>query len=109
MISFLLKTSLLITQIVQAVPVRSILEQDTYISEEIIKQLLVRHDLNHLLKREIDDLVDSIARDFPEVVKLSTIGYTVEQRPITLITIDARDYLIQNDKFVVPGKRDPYS
>ena len=55
---------------------RSILEQDDHISEEIIKQLLVRKDLNHLLLSDVDNLIDSLENDFSDVIQIKTIGFT---------------------------------
>ena len=92
------------SQIAQSIPVRSILEEDDHISEEIIKKLLVREDLNHLLLSDIDDLIDSLALDFSDVLKITTIGFTTQQRPIRMIEIDARGYFMN-----LEHKSDPYS
>ena len=35
----------------------------------------------------------SIEADYPEVIKLSQIGSSWEKRPLTLLTLDAYDYL----------------
>ena len=40
----------------------------------------------------------SMAKDFPDVVKLKSIGKTYEGKNITLMTIDGRNDLIKNGK-----------
>ena len=63
----------------------------------MIAELLVREDLNHLLMTDINDLIYSLEREFPEVLKISSIGKTVLNRDIPLLELDARDYLLRNE------------
>ena len=37
-------------------------------------------------------------QDFPEIIKVSSLGQSWEKRSIDLITIDAKDYLSKNKK-----------
>lgn len=59
----------------------------------MFKQLLVRDDLNHLLLSDVNKLVQHIAVEFPDVVKLKTIGTSWQERPLYMLEIDARDFL----------------
>ena len=40
-------------------------------------------------------MIYSIEVDFPEVVKISTIGYSTQNLPIQLVTLDAREYVVR--------------
>lgn len=73
-----------------------ILNSSSEFGDDLIRQLLVRKDLNHLLMSDITDLIHSIKRDFPSIADVETIGYTWEKRPMELLTIDAREYLLRN-------------
>jgi len=39
----------------------------------------------------------SLAHDFPEIITLGAIGESYEKRPISLITLDARKFLIKEN------------
>ena len=54
----------------------------------MFKKLLLREGLNHLLLPEIDDLTMSLARDFPDLITIKSIGKTWEQRDIKMIEIN---------------------
>jgi murein tripeptide amidase MpaA len=84
---------LLFLTMASAVPVRQILSESPDFTEGMFKKLLLRKGLNHLLMPEIDDLTHSLARDFPEIIKVRSIGKTWENRDIKMLEIDARDHL----------------
>jgi hypothetical protein len=69
--------------------VKEVLESQSNFDETLVKQLLVRHDLNHLLLSDINKLMAKIGQEFPDLVKLSTIGYSREDRPIVMMTIES--------------------
>ena len=52
------------------IEVRKILEANQYFDEKIFNTLLIRDDLDHLLYSNANNLIHSIAIDFPEVVKI---------------------------------------
>jgi predicted RNA-binding protein len=57
------------------VPVRDILASDKEFTQNIYNKLLSREDkLTTLLLSDINTLLASIAHDFPEVVKVESIG-----------------------------------
>lgn len=70
--------------------IREILESSPKFDDKIIKKLLVRHDLNHLMLTDVNKVVAMIAKEFPEIVKLSTIGTSWGGRPIVMITLDVK-------------------
>ena len=67
-------------------PVKSILEKSS--PKSLIHDLVVRSDgLSHLLLSDMDVLLHSIERDFPEYTKVHTIGKSTEGRDIKMIEI----------------------
>lgn len=78
--------------------VREILESSTTFDDNLIKQLLVRDDLNHLMLTDVNKLIMKIAKEFPEFVKLSTIGESFEGRPMYMLTLDAKSEKPLNSK-----------
>ena len=42
-------------------------------------------------------LMKSLENDFPDVIKLSSIGKSFEGRNINLITLDARPIIVENE------------
>ena len=79
---------LLFISVASALPVRQILSESPTFTEDMFKKLLLRDGLNHLLLPEIDDLTYSLARDFPDLVTIKSIGKTWEQRDIKMIEIN---------------------
>jgi murein tripeptide amidase MpaA len=61
-----------------------------------------------LFHSDIEQLMMSMAEDFPGIVKLSSIGKTYEGRNITLMTIDARNNLIKNGNQLSQQERKDY-
>lgn len=59
----------------------------------LFEQLLTRNNLPHLLLSEVVKLQNQIQREFPEIVSLKNIGETWEMRNITVITLDARNFV----------------
>ena len=51
------------------IKVREILASNKEFSEDMFKQLLVRQDLPHLLLSDVHNLLDGIAKDFPDITK----------------------------------------
>ena len=62
----------------------------------MIKELLVRSDLNHLLMTDINNLIYSLQSEFPSIISISSIGKTTLNKHIPLVQLDARDYLLTN-------------
>ena len=48
-----------------------------------------------LFNSDVNQILDSLQKDFPEVVKIKSIGDTFEKRPIKIAEIDARDYILK--------------
>jgi hypothetical protein len=46
-----------------------------------------------MLLTDIGNLQNQLAKEFPDVISLSTIGQTWEKRDLTLITLDARKFV----------------
>jgi hypothetical protein len=84
----LVASLLLTTTSAKDVTIREVLASSPNFDENLIKHILVRHDLNHLLLTDVHKLIAKIAQEFPEVVTLSSIGSTWEGRPILMLTVD---------------------
>jgi hypothetical protein len=76
------------------VDIRKAMEASTEFNQDLFDKLLTRLDSEHIFLTETRNLIKSLAMDFPEVVSVSTVGYTWQNRPIEMITIDASESLI---------------
>ena len=61
----------------------------------MFSELLTRKDLSHLLLSDIESMMDKMAAEFPDMIKVSTIGKTWEGRDIRVLELDARNKLNQ--------------
>lgn len=61
----------------------------------MFSELLTRKDLSHLLLSDIESMMDKMAAEFPDMIKISTIGKTWEGRDIRVLELDARNKLNQ--------------
>ena len=50
-----------------------------------------------LLLSDTNKLLASIAHDFPEVVKIESIGQSYQNRPIQMAVLDARSFLVSKE------------
>jgi hypothetical protein len=48
-------------------------------------ELLTRKDLSHLLLSDINDMMEMLVIEFPEVISMKSIGKTWEGRDINLL------------------------
>jgi hypothetical protein len=71
-------------------------------NQELFSKLLTKPSdgknvkLAALFHSDIELLMASLKHDFPKVVSISSIGNTFEKRNITLMTLDAREDLINH-------------
>ena len=63
------------------------------ITAEEFNRFLIRKDLNHLLLSDVQAITKSLETDFPEVIKVYSIGQTYQERPINVIELDAKKWL----------------
>lgn len=56
----------------------------------LFSELLTRKDLSHLLLSDIENMLVALAKEFPDIIKVYSIGDTWQQRPIQVIELDAR-------------------
>jgi alkylhydroperoxidase/carboxymuconolactone decarboxylase family protein YurZ len=61
----------------------------------LFSELLTRKDLSHLLLSDIESMMDKMAEEFPDMIKVSSIGKTWEGRDIRVLELDARNKLNQ--------------
>ena len=61
----------------------------------MFSELLTRKDLSHLLLSDIESMMDKMAEEFPDMIKVSSIGKTWEGRDIRVLELDARNKLNQ--------------
>ena len=74
--------------------VKKILQSDKTFSEDVFKQVLVRNDLNHLLMSDVNLLIMQLKEEFPEFIKVKSIGKTWADRKILMFEIDAREHIL---------------
>ena len=64
-------------------------------------ELLTRQGFNNserigvLMKSDIDKLMRDLEKEFPEMIKIRSIGRSYENRSIDLLEVDARHKLVQ--------------
>ena len=68
--------------------ITDVFRQSPNFDENMIKQLLIRHDMNHLFLKDVYDLIQELETEFPEVVKVNKIGESWEKRDILEMTVD---------------------
>jgi hypothetical protein len=66
----------------------------TNITLEEFNRIFIRRDLNHLLLSDVGSITNSIQKDFPEIIKVYSIGQTYQERPINVIELDAKKWLL---------------
>ena len=81
--------ALLATSEARQVPIREVMElySDEF-DDNMIKELLVRKDINHLMLSDINKLIAKLADEFPEFITLGTIGESWEGRQLNMLTLD---------------------
>lgn len=69
------------------IPVKEILESEEN-SNNLAEKLISRKDkLPHLLLSDVNNLIKSLENDFPELIKVHSIGKTVEGRDMPVVEI----------------------
>ena len=84
---------------------RQMLSGGNDMNQDTFDKLFVRPDgLNHLLLSDLNNLVSRVVKEFPEIVRLETIGTTWQQRPIQMLVLDARAYAAEQQRQAVSNK-----
>jgi hypothetical protein len=69
---------------------------DLHLFEELLTTKVDGKDrLGALFHSDIEKLLKSLEHDFPEILSISSIGKSYLGRPINMLTLDARNYLVQ--------------
>ena len=88
----------IINKIDEDAPANSVAGGGVDMDQTQFDRLFIRPDLNHILLSDVDRFLDSLAADYPDVVQVSSIGNSWENRPIRLVTLDARSKFILHPK-----------
>lgn len=97
------------------VSIRSILSQSPTFTQEMFNALLTRPSYNNegtlaaLFHTDIERLLVQLQKEFPEIIKLSSIGNSYQGRPITLMEVDARDFLVKEKMRELGRQRDQFT
>lgn len=81
--------------------ITSILSEHEEFTQKMFDQLLTRPSYQNkgtlaaLLHSDIERVMAQLQKEFPEVIKISSIGKSYQGRPITLMEVDARDFLVK--------------
>jgi len=65
--------------------------------------LLTRSDIPHVFLSDIDNITKMIAKEFPDVAKLKTIGKTWKERKLQVLELDARQLMKSRDVKPIEG------
>ena len=89
--------------------IRDILGKRKSFNQEMFNELLTTpkkdgtkkdHDrLPAMFLTDIQNLCAKLEKEFPEIIKVKTIGQSYQKRPITLLEVDARDFLVKEHYF----------
>ena len=62
-------------------------------------RLFIRKDgLPHLLLSDVDRIAQQMQSEYPEIVKIESIGRTWQDRPMNMIKINAKEYLEKKEQ-----------
>ena len=79
-----------------SVPLKTTMEQHAGdFDQSLFSELLTRKDLSHLLYSDIQNLLTALEKEFPEVIKVRSIGSSWQDRQIKVIELDARSVMEQ--------------
>ena len=70
----------------------SLLQQGKFTSYQFDKLLVKQDGFNHILLSDANSLMQQIKEEFPDIVKIESIGKSWEGRDINMLEIDARDH-----------------
>ena len=59
--------------------------------QELFAELLTREDLSHLLYSDIEACMQLLVKDFPDIMSMTSIGKTWQDREIKVLKLDARE------------------
>ena len=77
----------------ETLDIKAIFEQHKDINMEEFKQLFIRSDqFSHLLLSDAQRIVTALQKDFPDIIKVSSIGDSYQERPINVIELDAESF-----------------
>ena len=63
------------------------------LNQEEFNKLFIREDgLNHILLSDANRIMAGLQADYPELIKVDSIGTSWQGRPINLVTLDATKY-----------------
>jgi hypothetical protein len=65
--------------------------------------LLTRSDIPHVFLSDIDNITNMIAKEFPDVAKLKSIGTTWKDRKMKVLELDARKFMKSKGIKVIEG------
>ena len=66
---------------------------------DMFKQLFIKSDqMPHLFLSDVNRIITSMQKDFPEIIKVYSMGQTFEERPIQVVELDAKAFLTSTDK-----------
>lgn len=75
--------------------VTDVLKESPEWTLNMTKELLLRHDLNHLLYTDTTKLMAHLGTEFKDIIKIKQFGESYQKRPMLMIELNARDYLLK--------------
>ena len=74
--------------------VTEVLKESPQWTLNMTKELLLRHDLNHLLYTDVTKLMAHLGTEFKDILKIKQFGESYQKRPMLMIELNAREYLL---------------
>jgi len=74
--------------------VTEVLKESPEWTLNMTKELLLRHDLNHLLYTDVQKLMAHLGTEFKDVIKIKQFGDSYQGRPMLMIELNAREFLL---------------
>lgn len=97
-------------EVIQPLQIESILKESSEVDLEALTYLLTtparngREALGYLLYSDMENLMNSLQSEYPHIFTIEEIGRSYEQRPIRMLTMDARAYIVQQEVLNLTSK-----
>jgi hypothetical protein len=73
--------------------IKKLLSTSGEFDQSEFNKVLIRKDgLNHILLSDVNVLTNALATEFPDIIKVESIGETWQGRPINVVSLDATNY-----------------
>lgn len=73
--------------------IKSLLSSSGEFDQGEFNKILIRKDgLNHILLSDVEKIIKLLGTEFPDIIKVDSIGESWQGRPIHVVSLDATNY-----------------